>query len=199
MDRTEIYRRACYCLGQYDFKEGTPTEAAHKEYKAALGEACAMHNWTFTARYAELQRVQGAACEAIGKALYKLPLDCMKLVQFLKADGQEVREPELCADGLMVPEDEADGRIVVRYHCDLLGDVSVLDESRTVLFVEGLVRLLASKIAMVVTSNAQLGQQLALMAQEYFYKAITADRQQDWSNAVNPGVIRKRNRKSYLN
>lgn len=198
MDRTEIYRRACRCLGEYTFKEGAPTEACHSEYKAALGEACAAHNWTFTARYAELQRVDGAATEALGKALYRLPVDCMKVVQYLKEDGSEVSAPELCADGVLVPLEEADGKIVVRYHCDLLGDVSVLDESRTVLFVEGLVRLLASKVAMVLTSNAQLGSTLYEQAQVYFYKAITADRQQDWSNAVAPEVIRKRNRRTYL-
>ena len=193
-----MYRRACYCLGQYDFKEGTPTEACHKEYKAALGEACAMYNWTFTARYAELKRVSGAACEALGKALYKLPADCMKVVQFVREDGSEVSAPELCADGVLVPLEEAGGKIVVRYHCDLLGDVNVLNESRTVLFVEGLVKLLASKVSMVVTSNAQLGMTLEAQARDYFYRAITEDRQQDWSNAVDPEVIRKRNRKTYL-
>lgn len=198
MDRTEIYRRACYCLGDYDFKEGTPTEVCARLYKAALGEACAMHNWSFTARYAELKRKAGAASELAGKALYELPADCMKLVQFLRGDGDEVSQPELCADGLLVPLDEADGRIVVRYHCDLLGDVSVLEESRTVLFVEGVVHLLASKICMVLTSNAQMAQVQAELADRYFYKAITEDRQQDWSNAVSPEVIRKRNRKSYL-
>ena len=198
MDRTEVYRRACYCLGQYEFKEGTPTEICAREYKAALGEACAMHNWTFTARYAELKRVDCAASELAGKALYQLPVDCMKVVQFLRADGGEVSEPELCADGVLVPLAEADGRIVVRYHCDLLGDVSALDESRTVLFVEGLVLLLASKISLVLTSNAQMGMALAERAQVYFYRAITADRQQDWSNAVDPDVIRRRNRKTYL-
>lgn len=198
MDRTEIYRRACYCLGDYDFKEGTPTEACSKQYKAALGEACAMHNWTFTARYAELKRKAGAASELAGKALFELPADCMKVTQFLREDGHEVSQPELCADGLLVPLEEAEGKMVVRYHCDLLGDVSVLEESRTVFFVEGLVHLLASKICMAVTSNAQMAQMQAELADRCFYKAITADRQQDWSNAVAPEVIRKRNRKTYL-
>lgn len=198
MDRTEIFRRACYCLGNYDFVEGSPPEVCAKQYKAALGEACARHNWTFTARYAELKRIPGAACEVLGKALFELPVDCMKVVQYLREDGREVSVPELCADGVLVPLEEAEGRIVVRYHCDLLGDVGVLDESRTVLFVEGLVYLLASKICVVLTSNAQLAEVLAQRAENYFYRAVTADRQQDWSNAVSPEAIRKRNR-TYLN
>lgn len=198
MDRTEIFRRACYCLGEYDFKEGTPTEVCAKQYKAALGEACAMHNWSFTARYAELKRRTGAASELAGKALYELPVDCVKLVQFLREDGEEVSSPELCADGLLIPLEEACERIIVRYHCSLLGDVSVLEESRTTLFVEGLVHLLASKVCMVITSNAQLAQVQLELSRQYFYKAIQEDRQQDWSNAVAPEVLRRRNRKTYI-
>ena len=62
----------------------------------------------------------------------------------------------------------------------------MLDEGRTALFVEGVVRLLASKVAMALTSSEQLAVQLRQESEDYFYRAILMDKQQDWSNAKEP-------------
>lgn len=189
MDRATIYRRAVRCLGEYEYKEGTPTEAVADFYKAALTESCARYAWSFTRRHAMLQRVPDAAAEVFGKALYRLPADCVAVDEFKMRDGRKCTWPEMCADGVLVPAGECPEVLFVSYHCDLLGDLSVLDESRTVLFTEGLVHLLASKVCMVITSNAQLAEHLAGRAEEYFYMAIEKDAQQDWGNAKSPRAL----------
>lgn len=98
--------------------------------------------------------------------------------------------PTTCAViRLLVPAAECPQELLISYHCDLLGDINVLDESRTALFVEGLVHLLASKVAMVLTSNMQLGDALGEKAEGYFYAAIERDAQQDWGNAKSPRAL----------
>lgn len=192
MDRATIYRRAVHALGEYEFKEGTPTEIVQEEYKAALGEACSRYAWSFTRRYACLKRVGDAVSDVFGKALYLLPTDCVKVDEYLTPEGRKVSMPEMCADGVLVPAAECPEELYISYHCDLLGDLNVLDESRTTLFVEGLVYLLASKSCMVITSNAELTARLADIAEGYFYRAIEQDVQQDWGNAKSPRALMAR-------
>lgn len=189
MDRSTIYRRAVRCLGDFEYKEGTPTEAVADFYQAALSEACARYAWSFTRRHARLVRVEDAVAAAQGKALYRLPVDCVKVDEFTTPGGRKVTWPEMCADGVLVPAAECPQELLISYHCDLLGDINVLDESRTALFVEGLVHLLASKVAMVLTSNMQLGDALGEKAEGYFYAAIERDAQQDWGNAKSPRAL----------
>lgn len=189
MDRATIYRRAVRCLGEYEFKEGTPTGVVADEYKAALSEACSRYAWSFTRRYAKLTRIPDAASEAFGKALYQLPADCVKVSEYLRKGGLRVSNPEMCFSGVLVPEDECPSELYIAYNCDLLGDLNVLDESRTALFVEGLVYLLASKVCMAITSNAEFAAHLAERANAYFHKAIEQDVQQDWGNAKSPRAL----------
>ena len=190
MDRASIYRRALLCLGDLEYVVGSPTQkACDGVYKGVLQEACARYNWSFTRCYAA---VTGEAGVVPGRRLFRLPGDCVKVVEVLRGDGGGVREPEMCAGGVLLPM--AEGEVVtVVYHCDLLGDVAVLDEGRTALFVEGVVRLLASKVAMALTSSEQLAMALKQESEEYFYRAILMDKQQDWSNAKEPrALLRKR-------
>lgn len=172
---------------------GAPSErVCEVAYKPTLQEACAWYNWSFTRRYAQLK---GEVYEGVpGKYVFKLPGDCVKVVEVKGLDGRMVREPEMCADGLLLPQGEGDC-VVLAYHCDLLGDMSVLDEARVSLFTAGVVCLLASKVAMPLTSNKQLADAMRQEAGDYFYKAILQDKQQDWSNARSPqAMLRERMR-----
>ncbi len=190
MDRASIYRRALQCLGDLEYVVGAPTQkACDVAYKGVLQEACARYNWSFTRMYAQ---VKGEAGVVPGRRLFKLPGDCVKVVEMVRADGRGVCDPEMCAAGLLLPLE--DGEVVTLiYHCDLLGDLAVLDEGRTALFVEGVVRLLASKVAMALTSSEQLAMALKQESDDYFYRAILMDKQQDWSNAKEPRtLLRKR-------
>ena len=199
MDRVTIYKRALMCLGAMEYKEGTPTAGVCDEaYAPVLREACARYDWSFTRRYAKLSRVDGGVHEVMGRVLYRLPADCVRVDEFLTAEGVKVGWPELCGAGVLVPQDEAVGELYVSYFCDLMGDAAVLDEGRTALFVEGVVRLLASRVAMQVTSNAQLGEVLRQEAEGYFWDAITADKQQDWSNAKHPTLMQQAMRRDEM-
>ncbi len=190
MDRRTIYRRALHCLGQVDYVEHAPTQQPCDEaYAPALLEACTRYNWSFTLRQAKLSRVESEVYAVFGKALYRLPVDCVKVTGWYRADGGKVTYPELCAEGVLVPLCECAEGLYITYHCDLMGDVSVLDEPRCALFVEGLVRLLASKVCMPITSNFNLAQNLKAEAEDYFYKAIYADAQQHWSNDKSPRTM----------
>ena len=192
MDRSTIFRRAMACLGDAEYVTGAPSERVLEvHYGAVLQEACARYNWSFTRRRAV---VRGEGEAVGGMRVFKLPLDCMKVVEVRGMEGRRVLEPEMGAEGLLLPVDEA-GEVVVVYHADLLGDVGVLGEGRCALFCEGVVRLLAGKAAMALTSNMELGLMLLQSADGYFCRAILADKQQDWSNAKEPRALRRR---SYL-
>ena len=178
------------CIGQAEYVEHAPTQdPCEIAYGPALLEACARYNWSFTLRHAKLERVPSEAQEVFGKALYRLPGDCVTVTAWKCADGRKVTYPELCADGVLVPMAECAEELFIEYHCNLLGDLSVLDEGRCALFVEGLVRLLASKVCMAITSNSHLTQALKSEAEEYFYKAIYQDTQQHWSNDKSPRTL----------
>ena len=187
MDRVSIYRRALQCLGEAEYVEGSATAGAlDVAWKGVVLEACARYNWSFTLRHAELEQLGGVGAD--GKVLYRLPADCVKVVEVCRGDGSRVSEPVMVGGGVRVPVDEAAG-VWCAYHGDLLGDLSGLAEGRAALFMEGVVRLLASRVCMQVTSNAGLGVQLLQEAEGMFYKAILHDKQQDWSNAKEPRVV----------
>lgn len=190
MDRSTIYRRAMACLGDLEYVVGAPTQkACDVVYKGVLQEACAYYNWSFTRRRVVVRAEEGEVVG--GMRVFRLPADCMKVVEVRGGDGRRVLEPEMGAEGLLLPVDEVD-EVVVAYHADLLGDLGVLDEGRAALFVEGVVRLLASKVAMALTSNMELGVMLRQEAEGYFGRAILMDKQQDWSNAKEPRALRRR-------
>ena len=133
--------------------------------------------------------MESEAHAAFGKALFRLPVDCVTVTAWKRADGLKVTYPELCADGVLVPMGECAEGLFIEYHCDLMGDTVVLAEGRCALFVEGVVRLLASKVCMAITSNSNLAQHLKAEAEEYFYKAIYQDAQQHWSNDKSPRTL----------
>lgn len=190
MDRRSIFRRAMQCIGQAEYVEQSPTQdPCEIAYKPSLLEACGRYNWSFTLRHAKLERVPSEAHEAFGKALFRLPVDCVTVVAWTRADGRMVTYPELCADGVLVPAHECEAGLFIAYHCDLLGDLSVLSEPRCSMFAEGVVKLLASKICMPITSNYNLAQNLKAEAEECFYKAIYQDAQQHWSNDKSPRTM----------
>lgn len=177
-------------IGQAEYVEQSPTQdPCEIAYKPTMLEACARYNWSFTLRHAKLERVESEAHAAFGKALFRLPVDCVTVTAWKRADGRKVTYPELCAEGVLVPLGECAEGLFVEYHCDLMGDMSVLAEGRCALFVEGVVKLLASKVCMAITSNAHLAQNLKGEAEEYFYKAIYQDAQQHWSNDKSPRTL----------
>lgn len=190
MDRKTVYRRAMQCLGQAEYVEHAPTQdPCDIAFTPALLEACSRYNWSFTLRHAKLERVASEAHEVFGKALYKLPTDCVTVTAWKRADGLKVSWPELCADGVLVPLGECAEGLYIEYHCDLMGDLGLLSDPRCALFVEGVVRLLASKVCMPITSNHNLAAQLKAEADDYFYRAIHQDAQQHWSNDKSPRAI----------
>lgn len=193
MDRATIYTRAVHCLGQYDYTDDSPPQRACPEaFDLTLREACARYNWTFTKKAALLERVPSAADEALGYGVFPYPIDCMKVTRFCTPGGRELRRPELAAHGILVPLGECPERLAVFYQCDLCALEGAVDERRAPLFCQGVVHLLASHVCMQLTSNYELKLRLKEEAERYFLEAITADRQQDRSNAVSPQWVMRR-------
>lgn len=194
MDRVSIYRRALQCLGEAEYVEGSATAGALEvAYKGCVLEACSRYNWSFTRRQCRLEKVGEEGVD--GKVLFGLPVDCVKVVEVMRGDGRRVSDVVMVGGGVRVPAGEA-AEVWVDYHGDIMGYVGQLSEGRTAFFTEGLVRLLASRVCMQVTSNGGLAGQLRQESEEFFYRAILHDKQQDWSNAKEPRVLLAQRRKN---
>lgn len=176
MDKTTVCTLALSRLGEQEYKEDTATfKPCEKWYTFVLRRAAARYNWTFTKR-----RVVLARDEESGR--YEYPLDCLKLVKFWSG-GEEVRDVELRADGIYVTGEEGKappGELEVTYQSDLVGLKGELPDKAPE-FCEGVICMLASRVAMELGTQGQLSQVLAEEAERHFADAIATDRQQDWS------------------
>ena len=181
MDKVTVCSLALARLGEREYREGSATFLpCEKWYGVVLRLAAGMYNWTFTKRRARLRRKEGVGEE--GEAWYEYPVDCLKLVRFVGAGGKELREVRLYGGGICVAEEEAGEELVVDYQSDLVHEAGELPDRRPE-FCEGVVCLLASRIAMEVSGKGQLAGALAQEAEVWFTRALENDRQQDWGNA----------------
>lgn len=193
MDISSIYHLACQRLGNYEFKEGSPVALAmHREYPYVLRLANAYCDWSFCL---VRKQISGDSKKDYGggRILYRLPDGCMKIKRILTADGsRKIREPELVAQGLTVGQDGADG-LILDYQADLVSVAGELPD-RNPAFCDGVIALLAARVAMNITGNAELAQMLEAEANRQFKNAIAYDKQQDWSNDKSPmDLIRRAN------
>lgn len=189
MDRVSVYRFALSRIGEQEFKEGTPTaRACEKWFLFVLRRAAARYNWTFGKFAAALKRV---ATGEDGFNRFPYPPDCLKVTRFLTAQGREVSAPRLFADGIYAPAEECPEVLRVEYQSDLTARKGELPD-RCPEFCDGVICLLASRLAMELTSNAQLAGALAQEAERHLAGAIATDRQQDWSNARRCALAKKK-------
>lgn len=182
MDKHTVFSLALQKIGEAEYQEGTPTQKACEWwYKHVLSLACARYNWTFLAREAEL----GEGKEEGSARVYCKPLGCLKLTYVCTPEGTKVEDWRLVAHGIVVPAKYVpeDGPIRVRYQTDLAAAEGALPDDQPE-FNEGVLCLLASKIAMKITSDDKLAQQLEMESEAHFARALTHDRQQDASNAI---------------
>ena len=182
MDKHTVYTLALQKIGEAEYQQDSPT---HKPcdfwYKHVLALACSRYNWTFLARETEL----GEGREEGGVRVYKRPPGCLRLTYVCTPGGKKVDDWRLTMEGIVVPRDcvPSDGAIRVRYQTDLTVLEGELPDNQPE-FNEGVLCLLASKMAMKLTSDPKLGQQLEMESEEHFARAITIDRRQDASNAI---------------
>lgn len=189
MDRVSVYRFALSRIGEQEFKEGTPTaRACGRWFQFVLRRAAARYNWTFSKFATTLDKVSEGED---GFNRFPYPPDCLKLTRFLTAEGREVSEPRLFADGIYAPADECPEVLRVEYQSDLTALKGELPD-RCPEFCDGVVCLLASRLAMELTGHAQLAEALAVEAERHLAGAIATDRQQDWSNARRVSLTNKK-------
>lgn len=126
-----------------------------------------------------------------GRYLYRLPDGCLKIKRVLNADATaKIRLPELTARGLTVGEDGSGG-VTLDYQADLVAIAGELPE-RNPDFCDGVIALMASRIALNVTGDDRLTQALAAQAERSFRDAIAYDKQQDFSDARDPMALIRR-------
>ncbi len=192
MDKHTVFSLALQKLGEAEYQEGSPTQKVCEFwYKHVLALACARYNWTFLARETELSEGR----EEGNVRVYRRPVGCLKLTYVCKPDGTKVEDWRLTTEGIVVPVRYVpkEGAIRVRYQTDLAAAEGSLPDYAPE-FNEGVLCLLASKMAMKVASDPKLGQQLEMESEAHFMRALTHDRQQDASNAIVRGYSREKKR-----
>ena len=184
MVKHTVFSLALQKLGEAEYQEDSPTQKVCEFwYKHVLALACARYNWTFLSLEGELKEGK----EVGDVVIYRRPVGCLKLTYVCKPDGTRVEDWRLVARGIVVPKryvpKEEEGLIRVRYQTDLAAAEGSLPDY-TPEFNEGVLCLLASKMAMKITSEPKLAQQLEMESEGHFMRALTHDRQQDASNAI---------------
>ena len=187
LDRNSIFTLALQRLGESEYvAKSAAKDPCQVWYVPCLREACGIFNWSFTKRATVLTRTPHEGYKQFGKALYQYPAGWVKGVEYRTPEGVRITEPEVVAEGILVPEEECPERLMVRYQDDgtmLEGSVEVAPNPE---WVAGFVCLLASRIAMPVCGSGTLADALRQEAQWHFRVAIAIDRQQDSSNDIDP-------------
>lgn len=178
MDRGTVFRSALLALGNYQFKEGSPTEdPCVLWYPIVLRQMNAARNWTFARKRAKLGKPKESAVEG-GRYEYGLPHDFLKLLHVYTGSGSGlVGKPMLFAGGkLEVGEDGRDS-VVIEYICDLVATDAELPDSNPD-FCNAVIYALASRIAPQVAGDFGLVDSMEARSRDALSSAILYDRQQ---------------------
>ena len=185
MNRASIYQLALQRLGNYEYEEGSPPAlACERVYPFVLQIAQVRGDWSFC-RVRKRTPGGKAVDYGGGRLLYPLPRGCLKVKRVLTYDGgSRIKDPDLVAQGITVGDDGADG-ITLDYQGDLVSVAGELPE-RNPAFCDGVIALLAARVALNITGKADLAAALEQEAARCFSDAIAADKQQSWSNDKDP-------------
>ena len=203
MDKHDVCSLALQRVGEAELQEGSPTyKPCMAWYRHVLALACARYDWTFLAREVCLmvprphgrrgQRLyghEGRGCHYAPEADVVLarPEGCLKVLFVCDGEGRRLKDWRLTMDGIVVPRREVRGgaEVRVRYQSDMSVVEGCLPDGEPD-FCEAVICMLASRVAMKLTSNMQLAMGMEQEAERYFNRAILRDRQQDYSNAIDP-------------
>ncbi len=158
MDKGTLFTLALSYLGERDYVTDTPSaEACEAMAQHVIGLALDFHRWSFAQRRTLLDFSSGEAL---------LPADCLRVLSL--GLGRYERFNDL------IVTDEARADVVLVYESNMMAQAVALPDTEPA-FCEGVVLLLASKIAPRVTTNFNLASALEQRA----YAALDAARHKD--------------------
>ncbi len=174
MDKYKIYELALNALGEKEYKPDSPNaKPCDIEFDTVLREALSRYAWTFARKKGTLYPLGGDK-----RGIYPLPADCLRLLTLSPA-----HDFELIGEQLHISE--AEGEIEMLYVSDDIARRGEIPD-RYPAFCRGVINLLAARITMAITGQANLAQALEEVAARHFATAILKDRQQDASNDQDP-------------
>lgn len=184
MNRSTVYQHALALLGEVNYKQHTGTDGiCYQEYPDAVRQANAMSNWSFARSKRVLKPLGKEASDGI--FVYNLPADCLRVLELRDTvTGQKVRHFEIYGRTLEIQGHPSDNVTLV-YTSDILASRDELPDEAP-LFCKYVITLLAARICPTITGNPQLTQSLEAQAQQFYFDALTQDRQQARSNDQHP-------------
>lgn len=176
MDKLTIFNSALSLIGagRYEPASG-PQQPIDLHYPQVLREASCRYNWSFTRRV--------RAIDPLEDGTYPLPPDCLSVLYFRQKDGNR-RPSWIVTEGRRIHTDIT-GTANLVYTTDIIHSAQELPDSQPE-FCQGVICLLASRIAREITSSTQEADRLANESEKHFMRAITHDAQAEASNKIRP-------------
>lgn len=188
MDKVTIFNAALSALGQHGYREGSGNAAACELwYPIVLTTANARYNWTFAARRKDLKPLSANGRES----RFEYPADCINYTAVINHDtGDRCRDPRRIGNEIVT---EPCSGITLTYNANCLATMQQLPPNMPE-FIQGVIELLAARIAPEVTGNPAYTSEFETRAEQHFMQAITRDAQQLASNKRDPWLnIHERN------
>lgn len=183
MDKMTVYRSALALVDGKDYVENSATQdPLDLFYPQVLKYANARYNWSFTRAAKKLHKETSSPYSR--SSAFKLPADVLNIQYIMDAAGRRVNTIQILgSQRLLVTEPATD--ITLVYTSDKIAVDQELPDTAPE-FCQGVICLLAARIAPKIQGNAQNVAALEAMAEQEFMKALTRDTQQEASNDQNP-------------
>lgn len=175
MDRATVCELALQKVGKFEYVSGTPGyEVCRSQFPLLYREMLQMGDWCFARRCVQL------AAGVNGE--YELPPDCLRIVKLEGLSnwyryGRCVRPASDCW---------YEGTVWLTYTSSSLANRGEVPDNEAPIFVQALITLLGSRLAVPVANDRQLCVSLEQQGQALLMQALALDVQQDSSNDQHP-------------
>lgn len=182
MDKTTLINSALTLLGHTEYiTRDANTNTADLWLSQVLAQANARYNWSFTMAEKDLTPISRNHLESV----FDFPADCLTIIRAVNCDtGRPCDRPRRIGNTIKT---EPCGGIRITYNSNRLATMQELPADAPE-FTQGVIELLAARLAPIITGRPELGPQYEQMAEGHFLQAITRDCRHQRPTAWDPRI-----------
>lgn len=188
MDKVTVWNQALALLGDREYIVGTPSaRAVDQWWPSVLREALMLGAWSWAKKRKSIAENTDENDKPNGT--FTIPDDCIRLLK-VGADaysiiGREIVVERLGNYGGIRDIRNASGKVLIEYMSDDFARQEVMPDWN-VLFTKGVVLMLASKVAIKLSSDINTAQGFEQLGMQWLKQALWEDVVQSQSNDQDP-------------
>lgn len=187
MDKTTLINSALALMGHTEYlMRAENTNTAELWLPQVLAQANARYNWSFATAEKDLT----ARSRDHRESIFDFPSDCLTIIRAENNDtGRRCDRLRRVGDTLKT---EPCGSIRLTYTSNRIATLQDLPADAPE-FTQGVIELLAARLAPIITGRPELGPQYEQMAENHFMQAITRDVRHQRPTAWDPRITIREN------